>query len=570
MKTNRGGILKHLSLFLCALFFLVFLQCASRVAPSGGPPDKTPPEVVSTFPARDSVNVQSVPYIEIRFSENIQQSSIMGNYWIVPPISDKVELKWSGGKKVRLIFKKPELKKQTYVVTLGNGIKDLRGNRMMAPFQFAFSTGAKLDSGKVAGAVMGEELPEEVFVYAYGPTATQFPDTFLNKPSGYYTQVDQNGHFEISYLPWGRYRLLALADKNFDKIYSFGQDEIAIPAGDIQLSSKNPFEDNLFLQLIQEDTLAPALRRVDAVSAGQLRIHFSEPVITDSTSTATFLAPNTQRQWRADGMAVDSESPRQLNLYFKTHYPADSVVMQLHGIRDLAGNRVKKKLTPIHRWPQKADTTQPPLPTIWPENNANAVKPDDTLRISFDRPVAIDSLKQVFRLTRDSVEVIEGNWEEKNAREFLFLPSVTLPYDSQFTLKIELGRLQDWWGNAFPDTVLISRFRTVDKKQLGELSLTVSTGDTLAGQAILTLKKMQSSDYLNYVVPTNKTALVPDIPEGKYLLRAVWDKDGDRKWFGGSTRPWRFAEPFVWFSDTVQIRKRWTTEGIRIEFGETP
>jgi len=46
-------------------YFSIYTGCASRGAPSGGPVDKTPPEVIKTFPATDSTNIRELTLLTI-------------------------------------------------------------------------------------------------------------------------------------------------------------------------------------------------------------------------------------------------------------------------------------------------------------------------------------------------------------------------------------------------------------------------------------------------------------------------------------------------------------------------
>ena len=55
------------------------LNCAMQKAPGGGPIDRTPPEVVFTLPAKDSLFIApDLKQIEIRFSERMTRSSLNG------------------------------------------------------------------------------------------------------------------------------------------------------------------------------------------------------------------------------------------------------------------------------------------------------------------------------------------------------------------------------------------------------------------------------------------------------------------------------------------------------------
>ncbi len=99
-------------------FIFIFLVCAHKVPPRGGPEDKTPPTVIRHFPSADSVGITHLDYLEVEFSEPIRTSTLIGNYWIMPSLKNDFSVKWKGNKKVRFYFKDTLEKNQTYVFTL--------------------------------------------------------------------------------------------------------------------------------------------------------------------------------------------------------------------------------------------------------------------------------------------------------------------------------------------------------------------------------------------------------------------------------------------------------------------
>jgi hypothetical protein len=57
-----------------------------------------------------------------------------------------------------------------------------------------------------------------------------------------------------------------------------------------------------------------------------------------------------------------------------------------------------------------------------------------------------------------------------------------------------------------------------------------------------------------------------NLPGGNYRILAIIDLNMNDTWDKGGTNPWKFAEPFIFKSDTIRVRKRWTTQGINCEF----
>jgi hypothetical protein len=63
------------------------------------------------------------------------------------------ETDWSGGDELTLILQDTLASDRTYVITIGSGATDMQKNRMADSYQFAFSTGNKLNKGEIYGRV---------------------------------------------------------------------------------------------------------------------------------------------------------------------------------------------------------------------------------------------------------------------------------------------------------------------------------------------------------------------------------------------------------------------------------
>jgi hypothetical protein len=148
-----------------AFWLLQLNGCASRGRPGGGPVDKTPPEIVFTFPQPDSLNIDQIPQIDIHFSERMDEASVAKSIFTSPPLDYDID--WSGGEQLSLNLKHELDNDRTYLITIGTGVMDARKNRMNNSFQLAFSTGAYLDRGKLSGHVYGITAKDNFYIYAY-------------------------------------------------------------------------------------------------------------------------------------------------------------------------------------------------------------------------------------------------------------------------------------------------------------------------------------------------------------------------------------------------------------------
>lgn len=85
-------MIKKLLLLLSFLFF----ACAIQGPPSGGPVDRTPPEIVQTSLLPGTINVpMDLNEVQITFSERIKEGSERNNLFISPPLT--LENSWKKG-----------------------------------------------------------------------------------------------------------------------------------------------------------------------------------------------------------------------------------------------------------------------------------------------------------------------------------------------------------------------------------------------------------------------------------------------------------------------------------------
>ena len=113
--------------------------CATPIPPTGGPRDTTPPALMSSVPEVNSVNFASDRII-LTFSEKVDHATMLRALSFTPEIVLRPELDWHDAS-VDIIFKGPLRDSTTYILTLDNQLKDIRGVSLKQPITFAFATG---------------------------------------------------------------------------------------------------------------------------------------------------------------------------------------------------------------------------------------------------------------------------------------------------------------------------------------------------------------------------------------------------------------------------------------------
>lgn len=214
-------------LFLPVLPLLLLTGgCAQQGAPTGGPQDEDPPDVVKTEPQNYSANFNA-KRIEITFDEYLDMANFTQELVVSPPMETQPEIRMR--RKTLIIEFEEELKEDvTYTFNFGEAIKDLNERNVLLNYEYVFSTGATLDSLSVKGTLKNAfdltipETPINVMLY------TELADSMPLKQIPYYVgRTDKEGNFAVNNLRNGRYKLFVLKDGNNNFLFDLPTEQIA-------------------------------------------------------------------------------------------------------------------------------------------------------------------------------------------------------------------------------------------------------------------------------------------------------------------------------------------------------
>ena len=150
---RKFSILKFLVLAGWALSSILQLEgCANIVPPSGGPKDSLPPYLIAARPIDSALNVFPKEIL-VGFNEYITTTSIQENL-IVSPSLKNMPLIDARLNSIRIRIADTLLDNTTYSIQFGNAIKDVNEGNILKNFTYVFSTGTRLDTGKIYGKVM--------------------------------------------------------------------------------------------------------------------------------------------------------------------------------------------------------------------------------------------------------------------------------------------------------------------------------------------------------------------------------------------------------------------------------
>ncbi|SEV83782.1 Ig-like domain-containing protein [Kaistella antarctica] len=218
-------------------FFLVFItlllaSCARVGSPVGGAKDSIPPQVTGSNIDSPRINVpRNIRELRIDFDEYITLKDINKNLIISPPLKQISKILPSGmGNKYLLIKWADTLEANTtYNFNFGNAIVDNNEGNALGYYNFAFSTGEKIDSLYISGELKSlfndKDKKAEEGSLVVGLYQDKDSMDYRQKPY-YIAKADPDGYYELNYLSAGNYRVLAFEDSNSNSVYDIGKEKV--------------------------------------------------------------------------------------------------------------------------------------------------------------------------------------------------------------------------------------------------------------------------------------------------------------------------------------------------------
>lgn len=580
-----------MKLRVLALLFFAFVlwNCATSVAPGGGPEDKYPPRVAGVYPAPNSTNMPLELNVHLQFDEWIATSVPRSAVMISPPLEKKLKFEVDGDE--LFVTSKARLDSNTtYTVTIANGLKDLRGNAVTDPFRLTFSTGPMIDSLSVKGQVMvsramlqKKQLPT-IGLFLVGASerashhylekyrdstqtaeADSIPKLTKEQPL-FSTQTDSLGRFHLAGLKAGHYRVVAFVDVNGNQKIETSAELAGVATTDLILTPE--YSGALWVPLADQDTTPVSLESVTQVSKNALTAKFSKNLFIDSTlldkENCVLLTADSTRirpTWifrapRSNDMqyVFDSLANADSSYTFRCAYGKDSV-----------GRFLDSRLASLSiDWTeQKGDTLPSKMVATAPSMNAKNVFTKDSIWITYDKPLAdsvLDSLRRVLILVQNQ-DTLPVNVFRKDPVRFAVYGSEAFLTDAKVEL---LERYADSTLSS-PDSVTGNRdtivtiktrpwvkFETVPKLQLASLSGKIPGGST---DTRVRIRKADSDQFTTVSCTANGSFQMDDLTEGKYLMEYFRTKDSLNVPYAGKLFHFEHGMPWRALVDTLVIER---------------
>ena len=512
--------------------------CATPVAPTGGPPDRTGPVVIATTPEPGTVNFDDSE-VRIEFDKYVDRNSVRQNVSIEPNID--IELDVSFRRRTVIVeFVDPLPENTTIVVQLGTDVTDTNRNKMASSFSLPLSTGPVLDEGVVKARLRhaergSVEQGERVFLYR--------TPADLTEPARYVAQTDTAGIVQFSHLREGTYTALWVDDVNRDRIWD-PERERAIPFHSEQFTVLQDQEVDLgTLYIVRPDTVAPRINGVGLLSEKRLRLRLSEEIRWDEDSFFTLQDSLGQDFTVAYPLYRDRSDRQVLFAQTEDSLPEDQeFTITAEGIADHSGNPLRKYEEPF------AGSAEPDTTFLrYISDNSNlGLFTDQPLEVRYskfiDDTVVIDSL-----LVFEGDRMIEG-WENVEVKRNILKihPEGTWSSGARYQFRV--------WDPDLMDH--ISREPDIwQRNQLGNIEFNVTDGSGLENRLKLW------DENLRIEIDTTFTEMIEisDLPPLQYHAVVYRDLNESGMWDYGSVDPYQAPEPYF-LRRNIPVREGFTSE----------
>lgn len=603
---------KHRLAWVVSSLCLLLTGCANRgIGPQGGPKDTIPPVVVKETPANGSNHFKDKK-IEILFNEYLQLDNVQANLLVSPPQQVPPDVK-AQGKKVVITMQEDLIDSTTYTLDFGNSICDYTEKNPIRGYQYAFTTGDRIDSLEVYGVVVNAEDLNPVSGVLVGLHANLSDSAFSTLPFTRIARTDSLGGFGVRNLRGGQYRLYALQDLSRDYRYQPGEglafaDSLVVPEYQVEIVRDTIWRDTLLVDNQTLDTITmgivDSVRIVENTYVGPsdlllwffrenkvrhyfqrayreeqhtIRLVFGAP--QDSLPVVRALPPSAMDSLASDSAWIDpmqyallqANPTRDTLVYWLTDSLAigqDSIFLEMTYLKsDSAYNLVPQTdtISAIYRAPR---LTAKAKEAIDKKNRERMLELRSNAKSGFE---VYDTLHILSPMPIDSIWADSIGLYEKVDTVYKSVPFTLQPTDSvplgylvvarleqgkSYELRLDSGAVRDVYGVANKAKKFTLQLKTAE--DYSTLLIKIPTYDPAIRLQLLDEKDKPVRELPASPEGTKFEYLTPKA----YYLRLYFDLDGNGKWTTGDWATKRQPEPVFYFPAKLTLRANWDFEEI--------
>ncbi len=499
------------------------------------------------------------------FSERLKEPESAKGVRIAPALTTPVTIRV---KKNRILVNFPEslAESQTYLITVTRNIQDEHGNRLDRTYQVALSTGTEVSQGRINGTVYSEKEGSST-VYLYRAGNSELDSLFAQEPD-YYVETDDSGRYTFSYLDPGPYQVIALRGGTPPAPVVPSRMPYGVHwQGPISVS-RNDTVRHVNAKLFKE---VPPFR---VVSAG---------METSRRGTVRFTNPvdlSAQQDFVIELVNLDDSTKIEPGLLFQYHdggreilFHAEGLeegkgyLLSVSGLQDSTGEIVSefaRKLVVPQR------DTLAPVVVIPGKDKPVRIDPGiDPVHVQFDEPVQVENLQEAVAVMDTSQTRLKSTVHWVNSARLLVVPEEGWRPDQTYDIILLGHMIRSLQGAGMEDSTVHFEIKVNEEIASGGLYGSVM-GEFIENSVVTVSATENLSNSYSVSVNSEGGFSFSTLPALFWILTAYQDRDGNGRYTYGQAIPFQPSEPFLVFSDTIEVRANWDVEGVVLEYPEQP
>lgn len=524
---------------LLILGFLV-QSCARVGSPIGGSRDTLAPKYLSSNIDSSRINVsRDIKQLRIDFDEYITLKDVQKNLIISPPIKNITRiLPTTIPNKFLLIQWSDTLQANTtYNFNFGNSISDNNENNVLKYYNFAFSTGDKIDDLYISGEV------KDLLSTKYSSTNKlvvglyQVKDTINYKQKPYYiTKVDDDGYYELNYLSPGKYKIVAFEDENENSVFDSGKEKIGFKKEIVEVEkSISGLNINVY-----PSKKAQKYKEMQEAVEGILMLFEGNP----------------------ESVTVKSLNEKLQDIKVKHKPKSDSVMIWFDPVKNEVGQKIAEKLQFSYDTPFKKDTVS----VFYKHNSKGAME------INSDNGGGLLPPKSEFRILSnydlDKIEADKWTLKSDSLTTHNFTAKISPTNPKQILITSDEFTSGKSYQLTIPKETVSSFYNKnpqskrfdfeVDKiENFGSLTFDLTNAPAFN----YWIQLVDGSDKVVYQKYTKGDKVIFDVVKpGEYIVKILVDENGNNYWDEADFEKEIFAEESYLYHKKAIVRPLWESK----------
>jgi hypothetical protein len=379
------------------------------------------------------------------------------------------------------------------------------------------------------------------------------------------TQPSEVGQFSMQYLPLASYRIFVIEDQNRNLLLDANYERVGIPFRDSHLDSSKMQEHDLNFRVTQIDTVPPMMTGARSLYNNKVLLRFSEPVwypgnvqIVDTLSLNALSIKS---------LVPNSENLSQMYAFTEEQVPERGYRIQTSEVEDLSGNVFYAPQIVDFSGSENLDTTRFDLLSVMPKDSTMNVIYPARIEIKFSIPIDTLSLQNSFFCLDEKGDTIKGIWHFEDLTYCSFIPNMAFLPDQHYRFSINQGGITSLFNTGLQDSLIQHTFFMISSGEFGSLSGTTNLdAEQLDNGFIEIFPVGGNKESILFRIDRDNTFYTQWLTAGEYQIGGFIDLDKNNSYSYGTLFPFKYSEPVFMNPDTINVRKRWDFDGIKINY----